>query len=431
MPEPTKGAHGPLLVVEPELGGHQFDHVAYLLRHWPLEALARTRFLVHPDFLSAHGHELADLVGFDAEHFRAATSDDLSRWHEPRAALRSFGRWAVARRHAEAVGARHVHFQHLDHLQLPLALRRIAGVGVSGVLFQPTVHYGRIGPSPSATETLKSVRKAILYRLMLRNSALGTVFTLDPLFIKHARGWQGASKLVYLPDPAPQLADASDARPEPGRADRVRFLLFGALARRKGIHQTARALRHVAPDLADKVAVVFAGALAGEDRADFMRAVDIARAERPSLDIRVDDRRLPEAELERLIAGSDVILMPYQRFAGSSGVLLWAAAAGKPVLAQDYGLVGELVRAHRLGWAVDTTRPEEIGRAMERIVSGWPENGSTGEGAADFLSGRTTRSFACTLFQRLAPALGLPPDLECRTEDPKPEGRPADPGAIR
>ena len=78
------------------------------------------------------------------------------------------------------------------------------------------------------------------------------------------------------------------------------------------------------------------------------RCSTLAR-EQPELWLRIEDRWLNRAELAVLVERSDVVPAPYQRFVGSSGVLMWAARAGRPVLAQEYGLVGRLTQDHHLG----------------------------------------------------------------------------------
>ena len=74
------------------------------------------------------------------------------------------------------------------------------------------------------------------------------------------------------------------------------------------------------------------------------------------------------------MARSDVVLAPYQRFVGSSGVLMWAARAGRPVLAQEFGLVGRLTRDHRLGAVADSSDPAHLAREIERMIVHGPQN---------------------------------------------------------
>ena len=124
------------------------------------------------------------------------------------------------------------------------------------------------------------------------------------------------------------------------------------------------------------------------------RGRDRLARERPELWLRIDDRRLQSGELAALVRQSDVVLAPYQRFVGSSGVLLWAALNGKPVLAQDYGLVGRLTREHRLGVSVDAGTPSAIAREITRMVSEGPARSFDRHAAERFATAQTPTRFA-------------------------------------
>jgi hypothetical protein len=82
--------------------------------------------------------------------------------------------------------------------------------------------------------------------------------------------------------------------------------------------------------------------------------------------------------------------------------LLWAAKHGRPVVTQDYGLLGRLVRDHRLGVAVDTENPSILADAIGRIV----REGSAGladpAGMARFVSHRAPGDFVAAIFDRIA-----------------------------
>ena len=66
------------------------------------------------------------------------------------------------------------------------------------------------------------------------------------------------------------------------------------------------------------------------------------------------------------------MLALYQRHVGGSAVLVRAAAAGKPALASDYGLVGQLVRENGLGLALDATDPAAVAAAVTRFLESPP-----------------------------------------------------------
>ena len=115
-----------------------------------------------------------------------------------------------------------------------------------------------------------------------------------------------------------------------------------------------------------------------------------------------DGRRIDEGELAGLVRRSDVILAPYQRFVGSSGVMLWAARAGKPLLTQDFGLLGRMVREHRLGLPTEAGDPRRLAEAIAGAARSDPKALIDVDAAAAFVAGRTPDLFASGVFESLA-----------------------------
>ena len=252
---------------------------------------------------------------------------------------------------------------------MPLAFGLGAGgKGLSGILFRPSVHYGDIGPyAPSRGERLRDLRKAILYRAMLRNPALERVLSLDPFFpAMRAAHYRGGEKVAALPDPAhPRLEQRTNHVPAAFPAGSHRFPAVRLSRRAQGSAGRARRAAPTARPRSQRASPFCsrAGSILPCGPALEQRRAALAR-EQPGLWLRIDDRRLDSDELAALVRQSDVVLAPYQRFVGSSGVLLWAALNGRPVLAQNYGLVGRLTREHQLGLSVDACAPAEIAREI-------------------------------------------------------------------
>jgi len=128
-------------------------------------------------------------------------------------------------------------------------------------------------------------------------------------------------------------------------------------------------------------------------------SVRAVRAAQPELWIEIDDRRLSFNELAHTVEHCDVVLAPYQRFVGSSGVLIWAARMLRPVITQRYGLLCRLVRDFRLGIAVDTTSPEALADAMEHAVRSGPKSLVDHACARKFLAHRDGRTFAANVLK--------------------------------
>jgi glycosyltransferase involved in cell wall biosynthesis len=388
-----------ILIFEPDPEGHALEWLEHLMAFVVAERPDTEIWLLAPEALCtalararpAGAADRIRVVALSPLERRLCTLRLLS--------VSAFARWWTMRRHLRRSGAQHGFFLMLDLLSLPLALGLGAGGRrrLSGILFRPSVHYGAIGPyKPSRGERLRDGRKALLYRLMLRNPALERVLSLDPFFPAHARErYPKGDKVVALPDPANPPVDRGPAK-GPGFAPsgRIGFLLFGYLTERKGPLAVLDALILLPREVAARVAVLFAGRIDPALREQIKhRQSELAR-HHPDLWLRIDDRRLDQAELASLVRQCDVVLAPYQRFVGSSGVLLWAAVSGRPVLAQEFGLVGRLTRDHRLGVSVDASDPTHIAREIARMVECGPSTFIDGAAAASFAAARSPQRFA-------------------------------------
>lgn len=387
-----------LLIFEPDAEGHSLEWLQHLVGFALSENVETEIWLAVSRPL--HDALAKDLPAGDRRVRLIALSEREHRLCTTRPLfIAAFARWWVMRRHLRASGAARGFFLTLDLLSLPLALGlRAGGARLSGILFRPSVHYRDIGPyRPTAAERVRDARKTVLYRLMLRNPAVERILSLDPFFPAYAHAhYRCSEKVSALPDPANPRVDSAGGLPADDvfPPDRVGFLLFGYLAERKGPLAVLEALSLLPAPIASRVAVLFAGKVDPglHERLD-RGALKVARS-RPELWFRIDDRRLGEKELSALVRRSDVVFAPYQRFVGSSGVLLWAALNGRPVLAQEYGLVGRLTREHRLGLSVDSSDPARIAREMTRMVEEGPARFFDRPAATRFAAAQTPRRFA-------------------------------------
>lgn len=322
-------------------------------------------------------------------------------------AVSGFARWWTMRRYLRLLGAEAGHFLSIDHVSLPLALGfRAAGRRLGGILFRPSVHYPQLGCRRTRwREWLRDARKELLYQLMLLNDAVRVVLTLDPYFPSYAaERYFNGDKVRAVPDPAhPPVNGTADevllAELAPG--DRMVFLLFGYLTERKGVLALLQALRGLSADVAPRVAVVLAGKVEPAIRAEVQDLCRRIRVEQPNLWLHLEDRRVSTGELDALVRRSDVVLAPYQRFVGSSGVLLWAARLGKPILTQEFGLLGRLVNDYRLGLAADCGNPSTLAAAIRSFVLNGPQAFIDGPTAHDFANSRTPQRFAEMIFESL------------------------------
>ncbi len=395
-----------VLIFEPGVDGHPKEWLQHLIRY---AAGSRDVQVVLVIAEALRRDLAADLQLSAAENIRlvALRRREQSLCTHGMLPVSAFFRWWVMRRYMASTGADAGHFLGIDHLALPLALGLgIGGKPISGILFRPSCHYADLGPyRPTWRERLRDWRKDILYRLLLRNRCVRRVLTLDPYFPAFAeRRYRNGDKVRWLPDPAhpavnPQAVDRELVDRIP--AHRTVLVLFGHLTERKGVLTLLDALRDLEPHVAAAIAIVLAGRVDGAILARVTQKLATLARERPQLWIRLEDRRLSNGELHALVQRSDMVLAPYWRFVGSSGVLLWAARAGKPVLTQDYGLIAKLVRDNQLGVVADTCDPRSIRTSIERAALGDVRHLVDGRKLAHFLSAMTPQRFASEIVSSL------------------------------
>jgi len=169
---------------------------------------------------------------------------------------------------------------------------------------------------------------------------LRQVFLVDES-IQARIGSRPGFKVTILPDPWPiqcMAADKVKVREKYGLPlDRRIFLHFGSTDCRKGIDDVVEAWQNGRRP---------AGAFllrAGRTRP---RLVDRLLS---LPDTMLINRYVSDNELDELLVAADWVLLPYREHAGSSGSLSGAAAARRPVICSDFGVLGDRVRNHGLG----------------------------------------------------------------------------------
>ena len=352
-----------LALFEFALLGHFPHYLRLIIEHWTQARIeGRLAIVVTPQFGEAH----PDVIALAAEQggrsvevsvIARPDADALLSADEPRTMLlRDFAakvapahrhmHWRTFNKYAALLQPQQSLLMHLEPHLLPISMHQEAQGAFSGIYFKPTFHYEQLpGYDGSRADQLQKRQERFLFARVLKHPCLRKILCLDPLFAQRLATPGG--KVAPLPDPIrlpePEVPrQSAAARRALGlAADRRVLLFFGDLSRRKGLWQLLEALEKMSLDDLARLALIIAGAPSTIDRGRIEARVASLRATLP-IQILTRCAYVPESELPDYFRAADIVLAPYQRHAGMSGIALLAAAYQKPLLTQTYGLLGEL-----------------------------------------------------------------------------------------
>ena len=408
-----------------EVDGHHAGYIRYLLHYasqsavrWPNNNHkscadgcckgGRLSVVVSPEFLRKHLDVVQMPTGANIE-WVAISEAELSWYHASFGSLvrRAWAEWRLFCRYAKRLGANQALIMCVDRFQLPLALQLPAPCDVSGSYFRPTVHYHNLRfYKPFRGDRSRAWRQALLWRLACRHPRLKVLFSLDPLAVEPLQRL-GRTKVVHLPDPVECYEHSTGSctsnklRDELGIEEERRvFLLFGALDERKGIYQLLDSLTHLPVFELRRLCVLLIGQVRVADQAQLRSQIASISNSLP-VQLILHNQFVAEEEVPLYFDIAHVVLAPYQRHVGMSGILMLAAALGKPVLASDYGLMGEIVRLRSLGITVDSTQASEIAKGISAFLAGEPREMFDSDSAAQFARENSAEAFAEVVWDAL------------------------------
>lgn len=137
------------------------------------------------------------------------------------------------------------------------------------------------------------------------------------------------------------------------------MLFFGFVREYKGLKHLLRALPKVVESI-DNVKLLVVGDFA-EDKDDYL---DIMESSNLNQYVDIYDGYIPDNEVEKFFAASDIVVLPYES-ATQSGIVQIAYGFEKPVIATNVGGLPEVVLNNRTGYIVESKNHEEL---ADRII---------------------------------------------------------------
>lgn len=398
-----------LMMYELSCNGHHVVYIRHLVRYWCEHTLAGHFYVVvSPEFVQKH----SDIIAIAQQHPNAnlsivAITDEEFASLNPHLETfmgrqrRAWQEWSLICAYAKKLQASHCFLESFDFFQLPFLFGQTLPCPVSGVYFKPTFHYTRFSsyqPTPKAY--LQQWREKLTLAAVFRRSCLHRMLCLDPFAVEALNQTFAQGKAIRLADPVetfPECSAPPELRKQLNISDERRiFLLFGDLTERKGVTQLLDAIASLPPTVQNQLCILLVGRCSAVNQRKFQTKTRQIRQTHP-VQIIEHYAFVSEQQVQEYFQLTDVVLALYQRHVGMSGILLQAAAAQKPVLSSNYGLMGELVSRYQLGLAVDSTQPQKISQAIQTVINKPLDQLYSASKMAEFCEQNTVEKFASTI----------------------------------
>lgn len=387
------------LVFELDHSGHRLQYVRVLidaLKPYCAEVLLFTSDrMIESDEYKTHLQEVES-------SFRVITCPYIGHGSPLRRALAKFTAFRTALRNLHAD---HVFVPYADGLAQLLGLAKMvralnvpAGVEIEGIMMRGGFAY----PNDRWAERLRA-SISLAATTMLPFEVLHQLDPIPFFALKRLGGkFNGHCRIIPEPVEAIEQVDRGEARRKIGIPVHGRYMVnLGSGDARKGTDLLIRAFAR--------------GKLKENDRLLLLGKLS------PLI------RRLIENEMKALVQtgrlividqyvshelfclglnAADVICTPYPRHVGSSGIVVRAAAIGKPILASSYGWVGAVVSTFGLGHTCSVSDAEEFAHHIRESLETASRYRQTDDGAR-FVRFHTASNFATHITTRLRSRLGV------------------------
>lgn len=404
-----------ILLFELSTYGHHTVYIRHLVEHWLKNHLpGSVHIVVAPRFFE----KCADLVARVSQYPSAGIAFlPLSEAEEASLTtnlkgfinrkIRAWQEWHLICAYARKTEATHCFLPSFDFFQWPLIFGQKPPCPISGIYFKPTFHYGSFAAHVSTpSDHLRQWQEKLTLAAIFQQPHIHRLFCLDPFAAEALSRSHKRShiKVSTLADPVSHYPDRAEAQTRSLRKrleiseNRRIFLIFGDLSERKGVRQLLEATTLLSSSLCQALCILIIGRCNSTEKAHLHSKVQQIRQAKP-IQIIEHYEFVNEEEVQAYFQLADVVLAPYQRHVGMSGILLQAAAAGKPVISSNYGLMGELVTQYELGLAVDSTQPPEIAKALTRMLKQPVQKFFNSEKLRLFSEQNTVEKFTSAIFE--------------------------------
>lgn len=285
-------------------------------------------------------------------------------------------------------------FLDLDPYQYALGSLKIknSGFHLYGILFRPFFRIQKTKTRGILATAFLKWRKKFQLRWILKNKDVKKVFILnDERVASSLNNSLGTNVFRKLVDPIKVLEKNNNTS---ARSLTKNLLIFGSLDERKNIANICEALKELS--LTENIVLKIIGRPRPLSFESTIRNfLSKLKEKNPKISIEFKPEFVSHQELSDVLSRTDLILIPYIDFYFSSGIIGHAAQFNIPLMASNYGIVGELVEKYNLGYTVNPDSATDIKNAFSsffskpKIIDGRP-----------YINDHQASYFVSSLFQR-------------------------------
>ena len=359
-----------ILIFEPDASGHHSGYLYHLIINFLQNDYSyKLIILVSPDFFLKHPQIIQKTLSPRVQWIKFSEKEFVE-WKKPKSVFkRSVLEWDLFCQYAKKYNSVLGFFMYIDYLQLAVLTQPAPPCSISGILFRPTlVNY----PANSWKERLNYWRKNITLRYFVKNKNLDSLFNLDPFATDYILKNWNTEKVKFLPDPVqlyPTTKTKSEVKTSLGIDEsKTVFLIFGFLDSRKGIADVMKAIGKISGETSQKGCLLIVGPWEENERKLFN--IQLPKIQQTTnFQIVVKDGFVKDEDIQQYFKVADYAFALYNKHFGMSAIMVRAAAAQKPLISSNFGLIGKIVVENELGITIDNDLKEKLEMILNNEIS--------------------------------------------------------------
>lgn len=180
------------------------------------------------------------------------------------------------------------------------------------------------------------------------------------------------NKFRYIPDPIVKLYDESHRinnssdKTDNLSDNKINILQAGFYSSKKGVFKVLDAFDYMSESELKQLRFILCGkcTVKSEEKEIARRITELSQ----KMEVVFFDKFVDDSVLHSLYQMADIIMLPYENHAQSSGNLGHAASYETPVIGPSKGLLGHLIRKYNLGITLDDIDGRTIADAIREVI---------------------------------------------------------------